>query len=132
VTKPELVSAVFRNAKAFSFDPYVVIATERLLGASNEAMEIIRKPPAVQGGESYMTGAHKAAFESLASPHELLKMEKRSFARLSNELNSLAVDGVEVKWYNWVRNLITRAAADAIFGPENPVARQPSLVDRLW
>jgi hypothetical protein len=132
VTKPDLVSAVFRNSKAFSFDPYVVIATKRAVGASPEAMEIIEKPPEVEGGESYMSGAHKAMFEGLASPRELLKMEKYGFALLSKEINNAAIDGLETKWYNWVRNLITRAAADAVFGPGNAASRDSSLVDRLW
>ena len=132
MTKPDLVSAIFRNSKAFSFDPYVVIATKRAVGASAEAMEIISKPPEVEGGESYMSGAHKAMFEGLASTQELLKMEKRGFALLSKEVNNIATDGLETQWYNWVRNLLTRAAADAVFGPGNAAARDFSLVDRLW
>lgn len=132
MTKPDLVSAVFRNAKAFSFDPYVVIATKRAIGASPEAMEIIEKPSEVEGGESYMSGAHKAMFEGLASTQELLKMEKHSFVLLSKEINSIPIDGLETKWYNWARNILTRAAADAIFGQGNAAARDPSLVDRLW
>ena len=126
------MSAIFRNSKAFSFDSYVVFATKNLMGASNEAMEIVKQPPAVEGGESYMNEAHKVMFEGLASPRELLKMEKYGFAQLSRELNNPEVDGLEIKWYNWVRNVVTRAAADAVYGPENPVARDPSLIDRLW
>ena len=34
--------------------------------------------------------------------------------------------------YLWVRDLMTMATCEALYGSENPMKKQPSLLDDLW
>ena len=103
-----------------------------MLGSSEESMKIVYSPDPVPGADSYTDGAHKAIYGGLAQLEELMKMEKYAFAQLAKEINDPNLNGLETKWYLWVRNVVSRAAADAVYGPDNPVKRDPSLIDRLW
>jgi hypothetical protein len=132
VTAPDLIAAIFRNAKAFSFEFFLLQSTERVMDVKWDIMEIIKKPAEVEGGESYLNDVHRAMHDGLASPQALLDMERDSFRTIAMYFNQIGTDGIEVKWYRWLRDTISRAAADAMFGPDNPVANDPSLIDAVW
>ena len=69
VTAPDLIAPIFRNAKAFSFEPFLLQSTEHLLDVTGETLEIIKKLPVVEGGKSYLNDIHKAMYDGLASPY---------------------------------------------------------------
>lgn len=79
-----------------------------------------------------MGDIHKVIYDALASTRALLDMERNAFAVLAKHLNEIGTDGLQIKWYKWIRDTITRTAADAVYGPENPVATDPSLIDLVW
>lgn len=97
-----------------------------------DILEIIKKPAEVEGGASYMVDVHRAMYDGLASPKALLDMERDSFRTIAMYFNQIGTDGIEVKWYRWLRDTISRAAADAMYGSDNPVANDPSLIDAVW
>jgi hypothetical protein len=102
------------------------------MDVTGETLEIIKKPPVVEGGESYLNDIHRAMYDGLASPQALLDMERDSFRAIAIYFNEIGSDGLKVKWYRWLRDTISRASADAMYGPENPVADDPSLIDSVW
>lgn len=132
VTAPDLIAAIFRNGKVFSFDPFLFQTSEKVMDIQGKYLEIIKKPLEVEGGENYMADIHKAMYDALASPQALLDMERDAFGLLAKYLNGIATDGVETKWYRWIRDVISSAAADAMYGPDNPVTQDPSLIDTVW
>src|ERR1700736_2123976 len=79
VTAPDLIAAIFRNAKTFSFEPFLLQSTEHVLDVKGETLDIIKKPAEVEGGEFYMNDVHKAMYDGLASPQALINMERDSF-----------------------------------------------------
>jgi hypothetical protein len=97
-----------------------------------EIMEIIKKPAEFEGGDFYLNDVHRAMYDGLASPQALLDMERDSFRTIAMYFNKIGTDGLQVKWYRWLRDIISRAAADAMYGPDNPVANDPSLIDAVW
>lgn len=132
VTAPDLIAAIFRNAKAFSFEPFLLQSTEHIMHVKGETLDIVKKPAEVEGGEFYLNDVHRAMYDGLASPQALLDMERDSFRTIAMYFNEIGTDGLETKWYKWLRDTISRAAADAMYGPDNPVVHDPSLIDRVW
>jgi len=102
------------------------------MGATRETLEIIKKPAEVEGGDFYLNDVHRAMYDGLASPQALRDMERDSFRAIAMYFNKIGTDGQEVKWYRWLRDTISRAAADGMYGPDNPVADNPSLIDNVW
>jgi len=102
------------------------------MDVKGNTLEIIKKPAEVEGGDFYLNDVHKAMYDGLASPQALVDMERDSFKTIAMYFNQIGTDGIEVKWYRWLRDTISRAAADAMYGPDNPVAYDSSLIDAVW
>jgi hypothetical protein len=102
------------------------------MDVKGKILDIIKKPPKVEGGNCYLNDIHRAMYDGLASPQALIDMERDNFRTIAVHFNGVGTDGMETKWYRWLRDIISSAAADAMYGPDNPVAHDPSLIDTVW
>jgi len=41
-------------------------------------------------------------------------------------------EGERIQLFGWVKEVVTKAAATALYGPSNPITSDSSLVESLW
>ncbi|KAJ3537864.1 hypothetical protein NM208_g6147 [Fusarium decemcellulare] len=68
------------------------------------------------------------------APHHIHRMNANALAYVAQTLNAIGSDNelVVPNIYLWVRDLMTMATSEALYGPQNPIAKDPSLIDDLW
>lgn len=99
---------------------------QRELRFSNDALKIIQETTLVPEFFSVihpaMTGAH------------LHRMNATALNYVSNELDAIGNGGEALEvpnLYQWVRDLMTLATTEALYGPDNPIRKHPNLVQDL-
>lgn len=119
------MQSVWRN-KSISFYPFVVKFAKRQLEYPPEYDKKIVGTTfvdeffsAIHGGLSaqHVQAMNIAALNSFGTVLEQTTVEKP--LEISN-------------FYLWVRNKVSEATADALYGPENPLRKQPDLTNDLW
>jgi hypothetical protein len=123
ITSPALAQSAFRN-KDLSYEPFELEFAQRVLGLSNELMAPVRVP-------GVMGRFHRAVHGALAAEH-LHKMNATMLNEVGTYMNGLAGTFEVDSLYLWIRNTITMATSDMLFGSHNPVKQDPTLVDSLW
>ncbi|KAG9238168.1 cytochrome P450 [Amylocarpus encephaloides] len=144
ICDPSLIQAAYRNARTFDFGSFVVESSERLFNISQEGMKIIRgetapeydpNGPFLNGnrGKSFLNDDHKLIVDSLSPGPALLDLSQSVLERVAGSLNNIdnRNDG-KFGLYRWMRDTITVASAEAIYGPNNPFSGNQVLVDDLW
>jgi hypothetical protein len=143
VCDPFLIQAVYRNAKTFDFGSFVVESAERLFEISQDGMKIVRGEtapgydphgPLLNGnnGYSFLNEDHRLMVESLSPGPGLLDLNGAVLGRVAGSLNDIDSNGERFGLYKWMRDIITIASAEAIYGEKNPFSNSPDLVDCLW
>jgi hypothetical protein len=143
ICDPSLIQAVYRNTKAFDFGQFVVESSQRAFDIGEAGMKIIRGEtapsydphgPYLNGnnGDSYLNEHHKLMLEALSPGTGLSELNKGVLDKVAEHLN--VIDGGEkrVGLYRWVRDVLTLATADALYGPHDPMNADHSLIDNLW
>lgn len=142
ICDPSLIQAAYRNTKAFDFGSFVVEAAERLFEISEQGMKIMRgetapgydpNGPLLNGnnGDSFLNEDHKLMVETLSPGPALMELKTAVLDRVAGSLNGMGDSG-KFGMYRWMRDVLTIASAEAIYGPENPFSNDLSLVDALW
>lgn len=143
ICDPCLIQAAYRNAKAFDFGSFVVESSERLFNISQEGMKIVRgetapgydpNGPFLNGnnGDSFLNEDHRIMVEALSPGPALVDLNRAVLDRMAGSLNGISANGEKVGLYRWMRDIITTASAEAIYGPQNPFSADQGLVDALW
>ncbi|KAH7009626.1 cytochrome P450 [Ilyonectria destructans] len=121
-----IIQSAYRNKK-LSFEPFAVEFAQRELRFGNEALKIIQETTLVPEFFSVihpaMTGAH------------LHRMNATALNYVSNELHAIGSGGEAlevINLYQWVRDLMTLATTEALYGPDNPIKKHSGLVQDLW
>jgi hypothetical protein len=102
------------------------------MNVKGDTLDRIKKPREVEGGNCYLSDIHRAMYDGLASPQALMDMERDSLRTIATYFNGIGTDGLETRWYRWLRDTVSHAAADAMYGPNNPVTHDSSLIDAVW
>lgn len=131
INSPELIQKAFNNPKAFDFDLFVVDASKRLLGMSDADTKLFSERPEA-GGPSYLSALHSLVNSSLAPGHDLSVMNARVESKVASDLNGISVEGTETSLHRWTRDVLTRALSSALYGSDNPIENDRSLIDSLW
>ncbi|TVY15750.1 Cholesterol 7-alpha-monooxygenase [Lachnellula arida] len=130
ITSPDLVQKVFRS-NDFSFEPFMIEFSQRLLGASDETMEPTRRTPKDPMEPSFVQEVLKEIHTSLTGEalNELNLATLNSFAATINA----AEDPFRIEsLYVWLRSNFTIATTDHLFGPHNPMRSSPNMVESYW
>ncbi|KAJ3516449.1 hypothetical protein NM208_g14840 [Fusarium decemcellulare] len=115
-----------QSNKDLSMDPFVVEYAQKELGYDDATAKIINE-------SNVMTDIFHANRAGLA-PHQVHQMNVTALSYVSDELHDIG-GGQEIVIPNvwlWVRELMTMATCEALFGSDNPIAKAPGLIDDLW
>ena len=121
---------MFRNSKNLSFDPIADRGTARIVQIRDEHMKKLGVVPAesqVSHRDSIMKGLHV----SLQAGAPLLQMNSRALNRFASFLDNIDTTEKPINLHRWVRDNFSLASADAMYGPENPIAEDSSLIQAM-
>jgi hypothetical protein len=92
------------------------------------------KGPFLNGnkGKSFLNEDHRIMIESLSPGPCLQELTSKVLEGVAGSLNDMGDEGPAFGLYRWMRDTITKASADAIYGPKNPFSRNQELIDDLW
>ena len=118
VKSAALVSAVQRNHKIISFDPFLTAAANRMAGISGPGLELLRETQS--GGGGINMDVLRSMHPALLGPG-LDIMNKNMISELLSSVKELAASGGKsVDLHYWCREAITVASTKAVWGPQNP------------
>ncbi|KAK2043622.1 cytochrome P450 [Colletotrichum somersetense] len=123
---PTLVQAVFRN-RNLSFEPFAVEFAQRELGFSNAILKTVQESTLVP---DFFEGIH----QSMAADN-LHRMNANALAYVSDALDDVCKGSEAYEATNlfaWMRDLMTMATAEALYGPHNPLRKDASLMEDIW
>jgi len=92
------------------------------------------KGPFLNGnnGDSYLNENHKIMVETLSPGAGLSELNTGVVNKLADFLNAISEDGEKFGLYRWIRDGLTLATSDALYGPHDPVNADHRLIDSLW
>lgn len=143
ICDPALVQAAFKNTKAFDFGSFVVESSERAFNISSDGMKIMRGENAPgydpQGaylngnvGECFLNDNHKLMVEMLSKGTALNDLSRDMLEGVASAVNGLDQEESKISLYSWMRDVLTLSTSSALYGPENPLAKDRGLIDHLW
>ncbi|RDW62260.1 hypothetical protein BP6252_11693 [Coleophoma cylindrospora] len=126
-----LVQLVLRNTKTISFEPLelqFVVKTFRL----DDRVKKILEYNAPNDEPTYLSELHTATSSSLMNGPALHEMNARVLECLFESLNGIGAEEQQKNLYDWIRYIFTQASAEALYGPQNPIKHDRSLIESLW
>lgn len=124
-----MVSAVQRNHKIISFDPFLTAAANRMAGIKGAGLTLLRE--CENGGRGINN-------EVLHSMHPALlgsgldKMNTIMIKYIQTSIDELAQShNTPFDLHTWCRHAITIASTESVYGPLNPY-RSKVVEDALW
>ncbi|KAK1523889.1 uncharacterized protein CCOS01_08976 [Colletotrichum costaricense] len=123
---PILIQAVYRN-RNLSFEPFAVEFAQRELGFNNETLKIIENGTLLP---EFFEGIHVGM-----AADNLHRMNASALAYVSDALDDLCRGNEAYEASNfwiWVRDLMTMATTEALYGPGNPLKKDASLMKDTW
>jgi hypothetical protein len=131
INSPALVQSAFRS-RNLSFVPFMVEFSQRVLGLSDKVMEPFRAAPNSEKEPPMITEIVQAIHAAM-QPKYLHTMNAKALEYVADALHSVPDNGMDIaNLYLWLRELITIATTEALYGSENPWKKDPALVDALW
>jgi hypothetical protein len=131
ISSPELSAAAFRNSKEIDFDSIVKAASCKLVGFDQHGKDIVCYEPK-NGEGSYITELHHEMYSSLGKGPGLLQTNARVLNCLAQYLNLVDVKPQSKNLFRWMRDFYTVASAEALYGLNNPIAKDPGLIQSTW
>lgn len=127
VISPDLMAAVQRNSRAFSFAPLLDLAAERIAGLKGDSLHAFRTTES--GGRGLVKDAIHAS-SPLLSGKSLDKLNQDMFDNLQPMIDELSTkDSFDL--VGWIRNAMTVAGTKATYGPLNPF-KPKEVQDAFW
>ena len=125
----KLVSAVQRNHKLISFDPFLTASAKRMAGITGKGLTLLSDKPGGGGGinEEVVHAMHPA----LLGP-ALDVMNQKMISGLCSSVDALSSNGENpLDLHAWCRHAITVASTRAVWGRKNPFESE-SLRSAFW
>ncbi|KAG5746359.1 hypothetical protein H9Q70_010950 [Fusarium xylarioides] len=126
VFDPAIIQSIYRK-KSLSFKPFASEFAQRELLISNETAKKLKTTSLVP---DFFAAIHPA----MTGDH-LHRMNANALNYVSKELATIGDAESSLKSSNlwlWLRDLITLATSEAMYGPENPIRENTSLIEDLW
>ncbi|KZL75264.1 prostacyclin synthase [Colletotrichum tofieldiae] len=121
-----LIQSVYRN-RHLSFEPFAVEFAQRELGFNNAILKVIQESTLIP---EFFDGIHKSM-----NADNLHRMNANALAYVSGALDDVCKGSEAFETTNlfvWVRDLMTMATAEALYGPHNPMRKDASLMHDAW
>ncbi|CAL3964967.1 unnamed protein product [Diplocarpon coronariae] len=143
ICEPSLIQAAYRNTRAFDFGSFVVESSQRAFDIGEQGMKIIRGETSPDynpngsflngnSGRSYLNENHKIMVESLSPGAGLDELNRGVLKRVAASLNTISGTGEVFSLYRWIRDILTLATAETLYGPQSPLSDDRGLIDCLW
>jgi hypothetical protein len=129
INTAKLVSAVQRNHRTISFDPFLRVAAERVSGIGGKALRLLVQEPK-EGGHSLNNALLHVMHPALLGSG-LDGMNRNMVANLQASIDGLAAERGAFDLHMWCRRVITIASTDAVYGALNPYKSQ-KVQDAFW
>lgn len=132
INSPELVQGVFRNAKSINFDPISQAATNKVFQTPKDRMEILnRRKPEDKEKYPLVRKMTHTMHSTMAPGKALIQMDTRALDRFATSLHIIDTVDQPLNLFNWIRDNMTLAAAEALYGPVNPFSENHSFIEGL-
>ena len=131
VTSPNLVSAVNRNSRALAFNPFIAQLGKRITGHDEATGQIVQHNLNGEHGSGYVINVHDGIVAALAPGKDLENMTQAMLENAEIRIKALE-ENSEVDLFVWTRQLVTICSTRAVYGPENPLSKNPKLESRFW
>lgn len=125
-----LINAALRH-KNLTFDILSMEFAQRVFGLSDTAMKVVWGPDGDIATSIAPRTLHlmKGAMQG----QHLYRMNASALKYISDELNGMSKDGLQIpNLYRWLRRFMTLATSEGIYGNDNPIRHDESLIDALW
>ena len=120
---PILVQSAYCN-HSLSFIPFAVDNVRALTGFDEVSHHIVSTT-------DILPRYFKSIYEGTTARH-IHQLNVASLKHVSQQINAIGDDGfVAPNIYLWLRNLMTVATCEALFGPKNPI-RSDEIVEDVW
>lgn len=126
-----LVQVTMRHTRSLSFEPIIIQASAQMFNVDDHVMKILGHT-APNNEPTYMHDLHTAMTTPLMPGPALYEMNARALECLGSILNGIGAEEQQKTLFGWIRDIFTEASAEALYGPENPVNCDRSLIDSLW
>ncbi|KAK3303657.1 cytochrome P450 [Chaetomium strumarium] len=127
---PHLIAAGLRN-KNLSSNPHVKVVTPIVTQVTKHTADILTGPGGDHLTDRIMLHAIPNSFKGTA----IQRLNETALAALASSLSAFGAAGrpetVPNAWL-WLRRLITSATGKAVYGPEDPFAKDAAVEEALW
>jgi hypothetical protein len=129
INSAELVTAVQRNHKRISVDPFLTTSASREAGIKGDDLKLLEMKDL--GGGGLNTKILDAMHSTLLGPG-LNDLTRKMTESLTSSIDELAsYQGQSFDLHAWSRHVITLASTCAAYGPQNPY--NSSIIEKsLW
>jgi hypothetical protein len=132
VSSPALAAHVQRASSTLDFEQMTIEFTPRMCGLSKETKQILEDPKHKEEGRERMVAhvMHNYVHPYLAAPKmgEIADIQLDHFSKFINAVPN----GLETGLYKFLTREITAASMHTFYGPENPFALHPELIEEFW
>jgi hypothetical protein len=134
VTTPALIQSIQKQSEILAFPPIEAKFASRVCGSSKEAHEILMKNVNGDEGEWGLSMESYAGMRAALAPGpDLDEMNRVMIQNIAASIEDLRTSSkvVEKGLARWLRNTITIATTNSVYGPQNPYKAQ-SVQDAFW
>ncbi|KAL8822521.1 MAG: hypothetical protein Q9191_006745 [Dirinaria sp. TL-2023a] len=135
VTNLDLVQAIQKLPKVLAFSPIAAKFASQACGSSTEAHDILMKN--VNGDEGnwgLSMESHEAMRTALKPGAALDDMNRLMMQNIAASLDDLTVgigQTVEIRLSEWVRDSVTAATTNSVYGPQSPF-KERDVANAFW
>lgn len=135
VTTLDLVQAIQKLPKVLAFPPIEAKFASQVCGSSAEAHNILMKNVNGDEGNWGLSMESYEAMRTALKPGAALDdMNRLMMQNIAASLDNLAVgvgQTVKIRLSAWVRDSVTAATTNSVYGPQNPF-KERGVVDAFW
>jgi len=135
INTPELIQAVQKNPKALAFPPIEAKFAHNVCGPSEEAHKIVMNNVNGDDGDWGLSVELYAAMRDALSPGPHIDEMNREMIRCIDasleDIKPHNGQSVTIKLASWLRETITVATTNSVYGPQNPF-KDAAVVDAFW
>ena len=135
VTDPALAATV-QKTKSLSFNPIIPQVTERILGLDRDTVNILSDNIGREAGpHGFYPEVHDLVYSTMTPGEQLDELTARAAGMFKKHLNDFAASLDCASMHDllaWAQHMVTIATAEFLYGPENPIAMNPSLDAAFW
>ncbi|KAK7995168.1 hypothetical protein PG990_013941 [Apiospora arundinis] len=135
ITSPNLAAVCDRRSKVVSFAPCALNFAKRILLASEPTMRLLSENVAEEKGPVGLRVENmRAIHHSLVPGDHLNEISHTMLTHLANIFESEFGYGKEsqVPLFQWIRNFVTIASTDTLYGSESNPLRDSDVMDGFW